>query len=95
MLELLEPWCSTIYVDTFSEDYINREQLNTMFNLSERIYSIEFWNCQFDKNLDLNEPDCAKYYEKANFTESEIDDAMEQIDDILPRNPGELNILII
>jgi len=35
---------------------------------NERIYSIEFWNCQFDKNLDLNEPDCAKYYEKANFT---------------------------
>ena len=41
LLELLEPWCSTIYVDTFAEDYINKEQPNTDFNLSERIYSID------------------------------------------------------
>ena len=41
LLELLEPWCSTIYVDTFAEDYINREQPNTMFDLSKRIYSID------------------------------------------------------
>ena len=41
LLELLEPWCSTIYVDTFAEDYINREQQNTDFDLSKRIYSID------------------------------------------------------
>ena len=41
LLELLEPWCTTIYVDTFAEDYINREQPNTMFDLSKRIYSID------------------------------------------------------
>jgi len=41
LLESLEPWCSTIYVDTFAEDYINREQPNTMFDLSKRIYSID------------------------------------------------------
>ena len=39
--ELLEPWCSTIYVDTYAEDYINKEQPNTMFDLSKRIYSID------------------------------------------------------
>jgi len=41
ILESLEPWCSTIYVDTFAEDYINREQPNTDFDLSKRIYSID------------------------------------------------------
>jgi len=41
LLESLEPWCSTIYVDTFAEDYINKEQPNTMFDLSKRIYSID------------------------------------------------------
>jgi len=41
LLESLEPWCSTIYVDTFSEDYINREQPNTDFDLTKRIYSID------------------------------------------------------
>ena len=38
----LEPWCSTIYVDTFAEEYIEQEQPNTMFDLSERIYSIDY-----------------------------------------------------
>ena len=41
LLELLEPWCSTIYVDTYVEDYINKEQPNTMYDLNERIYSID------------------------------------------------------
>ena len=45
LLELLEPWCSTMYVDTyfhfktlaFTEDYINKEQPNTMFDLNDRV----------------------------------------------------------
>ena len=41
MLNELEPWCSKIYVDTFAEDYINKEQLDTQFDLNERIYSID------------------------------------------------------
>ena len=41
MLNELEPWCSNIYVDTFAEDYINKEQLDTQFDLNERIYSID------------------------------------------------------
>jgi len=42
LLELLEPWCSTIYIDhSFdAKHYIDREQPNTMFNLDERIQSI-------------------------------------------------------
>ena len=41
MLNELEPWCSKIYVDTYAEDYINKEQSDTQFDLNERIYSID------------------------------------------------------
>ena len=41
LLEALEPWCSTIYVDTFAEDYINKEQPNTTDDLAKKIYSID------------------------------------------------------
>ena len=41
MLEALEPWCSTIYVDTYAEDYINKEQPNTTDDLTKKIYSID------------------------------------------------------
>jgi len=41
LLELLEPWCSTIYCkddfDLIVSDYINKEQPNTKFNLWDRI----------------------------------------------------------
>ena len=41
LLELLEPWCSTMYVDTFAQDYIDKEQPNTLYDLNKRIYSID------------------------------------------------------
>ena len=41
LLEILEPWCSTLYYndpyDLIVPDYIKREQPNTQFNLEERI----------------------------------------------------------
>jgi len=37
LLEALEPWCSTLYIDCNYKQYIEKEQLNTSFNLSERI----------------------------------------------------------
>jgi len=37
LLEVLEPWCSTLYVDCNYNDYIKKEQPNTKFNLGERI----------------------------------------------------------
>jgi glycosyltransferase involved in cell wall biosynthesis len=39
LLEILEPWCSNIYVDCNYVDYINQEQPNTSFNLNDRIKS--------------------------------------------------------
>jgi len=37
LLEVLEPWCSTLYVDCNYNDYIKKEQPNTKFDLGERI----------------------------------------------------------
>jgi GT2 family glycosyltransferase len=37
LLEILEPWCSVLYVDCDYKDYISKEQPNTKFNLKERI----------------------------------------------------------
>jgi glycosyltransferase involved in cell wall biosynthesis len=41
MLQILEPWCSTIYIkdeqDLIVPDYIKQEQPNTQFDLQERI----------------------------------------------------------
>ena len=40
LLEVLEPWCSTIYIEnynTIGKQYIEKEQLNTKFDLYERI----------------------------------------------------------
>lgn len=37
LLELLEPWCNTIYVKGDYSEYITKEQPNTLYNLRERI----------------------------------------------------------
>jgi len=37
LLEVLEPWCSTLYVDCNYNDYIKKEQPNTKFDLGECI----------------------------------------------------------
>jgi glycosyltransferase involved in cell wall biosynthesis len=42
LLEILELWCSTIYVDCNYTDYVNQEQLNTSFNLNDRIKPFDF-----------------------------------------------------
>ena len=40
LLNMLEPWCSTIYVDCDFDNYIKTEQPNTTDDLSKKIYSI-------------------------------------------------------
>ena len=37
LLEILEPWCSTIYVDCNYKHYIEKEQPNTLLDLQDRI----------------------------------------------------------
>ena len=40
LLYLLEPWCSTIYVDTDWTSYIVNEQKNTTYDLSKKVFSV-------------------------------------------------------
>ena len=49
------------------DDYTHSKAFFTHLD-NEKIYRVEFWNCHFKKELILNEGDCAKYYEKTNFT---------------------------
>jgi len=37
MIKELEPWCSTLYVDCDYNEYVNEEQKDTAFDLSDRI----------------------------------------------------------
>ena len=41
LLQTLEPFCSKIYVDTYAQDYIDKEQPNTLYDLNDRIFSID------------------------------------------------------
>jgi len=41
MIQNLEPFCSTLYVDTYAQDYIDKEQPNTLYDLNDRIFSID------------------------------------------------------
>jgi len=40
ILEALEPWCSTIYVDCDIKEYIKKEQPNTDYDLTERVFAV-------------------------------------------------------
>lgn len=55
ILEVLEPWCSIIYADCNYQEYINKEQSNTKFDLSKRIkpYDNEK-NCEILVSFDGN-----------------------------------------
>ena len=36
----LEPWCSIIYVNPYNVDYIQTENVNTLFDLNQRVRPI-------------------------------------------------------
>jgi len=40
LLNILEPWCDRIYVDCEYDSYIQSESKETMFNISEKVYSV-------------------------------------------------------
>jgi glycosyltransferase involved in cell wall biosynthesis len=40
LLNILEPWCDRIYVDCEYDSYIQSESKETMFDISEKVYSV-------------------------------------------------------
>ena len=41
LLEILEPWCTSIYTDINFESYCTKEQPNTQYPLLSKMYGIE------------------------------------------------------
>jgi len=63
ILELLEPWCDRIYIEqsvnTIIDEYIDKEQPNTKFDLTKRVLTIELNDAQGENDiiveLDVNQ----------------------------------------
>jgi len=55
ILEALEPWCDRIYIDdemqVITTHYIDKEQPNTKFDLSKRIYNIEYNDPKLENDI--------------------------------------------
>jgi len=55
ILEALEPWCSRVYIDdemqVITSHYIDKEQPNTKFDLSKRIYTIEYNDPKLENDI--------------------------------------------
>jgi len=55
ILELLEPWCDRIYIDdtmqVITSHYIDKEQSNTKFDLSKRIYTLEYNDPKLENDI--------------------------------------------
>jgi glycosyltransferase involved in cell wall biosynthesis len=81
-LELLEPWCSTIYVENsfnfFVFEYIQKEQLITKFNLKERV--------KFHNNKKEN--DILVYFDSSKLTAEDFS-IIQQLSQII-KNSGEI-----
>ena len=51
LLESLEPWCSTIYVDCDYDSYVKREQINTQYDLLDRVKDLDSQYTQGANNI--------------------------------------------
>ena len=79
LLESLEPWCSTIYVDTLADNYIKREQPNTVFDLTKRIYSI---NTEKQNDIEVR-------FDGSKFTQNSFN-VIQQLSEILANDELEV-----
>lgn len=55
ILEALEPWCDRIYIEdtmqVLTSHYMDREQPNTNFDLSKRIYTVEYNDPKLENDI--------------------------------------------
>ena len=58
ILEALEPWCDRIYIDdeiqVLTTHYLDKEQKNTSFDLSKRIYTTGYNDPQLENDIVVN-----------------------------------------
>jgi len=76
LLELLEVWCDVIWVsENIIEEYIQKEQVNTKYNLRKRVHSIE--------NSDVKDYiDIAIEFDAKNFTQNSFN-IVQSLSDII------------
>jgi hypothetical protein len=80
LLNLLEPFCSNIYVDYFTYYYIQDEQKNTLYDLNKRVLSI---NAEKNNDIEIR-------FNAKDFTETSFQ-ILQQLPEILA-NDEELEI---
>lgn len=86
LLEILEPWCDRIYVEEVfaigrAQDYIEAEQVNTRYDLSKRVVTI-------DRNDPVAENDVVLEFNAQEFTQQSFN-IIQQLPDILSES-GEI-----
>jgi glycosyltransferase involved in cell wall biosynthesis len=86
LLEILEPWCDRIYVEEVfaigrAQDYIEAEQVNTIYDLSKRVVTI-------DRNDPVAENDVVLEFNSQEFTQQSFN-IIQQLPDILSES-GEI-----
>ena len=62
MIEILEPWCDCLCVDTSIKNYIEKEQPNTIYNLSDRVHEAN--ECDSDVKIYID----GKTFDQNDFT---------------------------
>jgi GT2 family glycosyltransferase len=55
IIQILEPWCSTLYVDYDPAEYIQSEQKNTKLDLNNRIKTTKIYSNDIIVEFDLNQ----------------------------------------
>ena len=85
ILEALEPWCDRLYIDDemqiITDSYIEKEQLNTQFDLSKRVLTIE-------NNDPLSENDIVIEFDAKQVTQQSFS-IIQQLSEIL-KESGEV-----
>jgi GT2 family glycosyltransferase len=87
LLEVLEPWCSRIYIEdnmhVLIDSYIEQEQLNTSFNLNQRVLHIEH-------NYPEGENDIVIEFDATQLTQQSFQ-LIQQLPDII-KESGEVGV---
>lgn len=78
-LQMFEPWCSTIYVDCDTSKYITSEQLNTTFNMKDRVHSS---NSVYPYNNIVVEFDCRALTQNSVNVIQNLQDILTQSGDL-------------
>ena len=82
MLKAFEPWCDRIYIDdemqVLTAYYLDEEQTNTKFDLSKRVYTVQYNDPKLENDIVLE-------FDMKQFTHESFD-LIQQLTEILKEN---------